>query len=195
LSWLRQIWQSQKNKILLMRGMKVMLDRDLAELYGVETKVLNQAVKRNKKRFPDDFMFQLTRMETESLVSQNVIPLRSQIVTLKVEKAKNKEKIVNLRSQIVILRNLRGLHVKYLPYVFTEQGVAMLSSVLKSERAIEMNIIIMRAFVKIRNLIYYYKDLAEKVEKMDKKIGKIFEILGQMNRPENNKKEEIGFKG
>ena len=101
--------------------------------------VLNQAVKRNKKRFPDDFMFQLTRMETESLVSQNVIPLRSQIVTLNAEKAKNKEKIANLRLQIVISKNLRGLHVKYLPYVFTEQGVAMLSSVLKSERAIEIH--------------------------------------------------------
>ncbi|MBU4511625.1 ORF6N domain-containing protein, partial [Patescibacteria group bacterium] len=165
-----------ENKILLIRGLKVMLDRDLAELYGVETKVLNQAIKRNKKRFPDDFMFQLTRMETEYLVSQNVIPLRSQIVTLKAEKAKNKGKTTNLRSQIV---TSRWGGSRYLPYVFTEQGVAMLSSVLKSERAIEMNIIIMRAFVKIRNLIYSYKDLAEKVEKMErtynKQIGKIFE--------------------
>ena len=153
-----------ENKILLIRGMKVMLDRDLAELYKVETGALIQAVKRNKKRFPDDFMFQLIKMEAESLVSQNVIPSK---------------------------RSFGGR----MPYVFTEQGVAMLSSVLKSERAIEMNIIIMRAFVKIRNLIYSYKDLAEKVEKMDKKIGKIFEILGQMNNMENNKKEEIGFKG
>ena len=116
-----------------------MLDRDLAELYGVETKVLNQAVKRNKKRFPDDFMFQLTRMEAEYLVLENVIPLRSQFVTLNAKNAKNKGKIENLRSQIVISKNLRGLHVKYLPYVFTEQGVAMLSSVLKSERAIEIH--------------------------------------------------------
>jgi hypothetical protein len=91
-----------ENKILLIRGLKVMLDRDLAELYGVETKVLNQAVKRNKKRFPDDFMLRLTRMETEYLVSENVIPLRSQIVTLNAEKAKNKGKTTNLRSQIVI---------------------------------------------------------------------------------------------
>jgi hypothetical protein len=153
-----------ENKILLMRGIKVMLDRDLADLYGVETGALIQAVKRNKKRFPGDFMFQLIKMEAESLVSQNVIPSK---------------------------RSFGGR----MPYVFTEQGVAMLSSVLKSERAIEMNIIIMRAFVKIRNLIYSYKDLSEKVEKMDKKIGKIFEILGQLTCPKNNKKEEIGFKG
>ncbi|MBU4257417.1 ORF6N domain-containing protein [Patescibacteria group bacterium] len=186
-----------ENKILLIRGLKVMLDRDLAELYGVETKVLNQAIKRNKKRFPDDFMFQLTRMETEYLVSQNVIPLRSQIVTLKAEKAKNKGKTTNLRSQIV---TSRWGGSRYLPYVFTEQGVAMLSSVLKSERAIEMNIIIMRAFVKIRNLIYSYKDLAEKVEKMErtynKQIGKIFEMLDKLTKTENNSnKAEIGFKG
>mgnify|MGYP001613023168 CR=1 FL=1 len=133
-------------------------------------------------------------MEAEYLASQDVIPLRSQIVTLKAEKAKNKGKIDNLISQFVISKNLRGLHVKYLPYVFTEQGVAMLSSVLKSERAIEMNIIIMRAFVKIRNFIYSYKDLAEKVGKMEREIGRIFEILNKMRQPENDKKEEIGFK-
>ena len=151
-----------ENKILLIRGLKVMLDRDLAELYGVETRILNQAVKRNKKRFPDDFMFQLTRMETEYLVSEGVIPLKSQIVISSEENGENKKK--SLRSQIVILNksSKRGLHIKFLPFVFTEQGVAMLSSVLKSERAIEMNIIIMRAFVKIRNLIYSYKDLAQK---------------------------------
>ena len=111
-----------------------MLDRDLAELYGVETKVLNQAVKRNKRRFPDDFMLKLTRMEAEYLVSQNAIPLRSQIVTLNAEDTKNKGKKENSKSQLVTLKNLRGLHLKYLPYVFTEQGMAMLSSVLKSER-------------------------------------------------------------
>jgi len=185
-----------ENKILLMRGIKVILDRDLAELYGVETRILNQAVKRNKKRFPDDFMFQLTRMEAEYLVSQDVIPLRSQFVTSSTKNVGNKAEKV-LRSQTVILKeeDKRGLHIKFLPYVFTEQGVAMLSSVLKSERAIEMNIIIMRAFVKLRNFVYSYKDLAEKVEKMDKKIGKIFEILSQLTRPENKEKEEIGFKG
>ncbi|MDD4271859.1 MAG: ORF6N domain-containing protein [Patescibacteria group bacterium] len=183
-----------ENKILLMRGMKVMLDRDLAELYGVETRILNQAVKRNKKRFPDDFMFQLTRMEAEYLASEGYLggALRSQIVTLKKENANNKEKTGILISQIVISR---WGGTKKLPYVFTEQGVAMLSSILKSERAIEMNIIIMRAFVKIRNLIYSYKDLAEKVEKHSRQIGKIFEILGKMKKTENEERQEIGFKG
>ena len=92
---------------------------------------------------------------------------------------------------------MRGLHVKFLPYVFTEQGVAMLSSVLKSERAIEMNIIIMRAFVKIRNLIYSYKDLAEEMEKTKKQIGRIFKILDGLTKNKNDDKEklEIGFKG
>ncbi|KKS34558.1 MAG: ORF6N domain protein [Parcubacteria group bacterium GW2011_GWC2_42_12] len=186
-----------ENKILLMRGLKVMLDRDLAELYGVETRALNQAVSRNKKRFPADFMFQLTRMETESLVSQNVIPLRSQFATLNEKNGEDKNK--SLRSQFVILnkKSMRGLHVKFLPYVFTEQGVAMLSSVLKSERAIEMNIIIMRAFVKIRNLIYSYKDLAEEMEKTKKQIGRIFKILDGLTKNKNDDKEklEIGFKG
>lgn len=183
-----------ENKILLIRGMKVMLGRDLAELYGVETRILNQAVKRNKRRFPDDFMFQLTRMEAEYLVSQNVIPLRSQTVTLNNKEANNKEKIDNLKSQFVI-SSWGG--TRKLPYVFTEQGVAMLSSVLKSERAIEMNIIIMRAFVKIRNLIYSHKDLAEKVEKMErtynKKIARIFEILNKLTNAEDKNKPEIGF--
>ena len=157
-----------ENKILLIRGEKVMLDRDLAELYGVKTGVLIQAVKRNKKRFPGDFMFQLIRMEAESLVSQNVIPSK---------------------------RSFGGR----MPYVFTEQGVAMLSSVLKSERAIEMNIVIMRAFVKIRNLIYSYKDLAQKIEKIErvhnKQISKIFEILNKLTKTENEERPEIGFKG
>lgn len=190
-----------ENKILLIRGMKVMLDRDLAELYGVKTKVLNQAVKRNKKRFPDDFMFQLTRMEAEFLAQEGCLGgvLRSQIVILKDKNSENKEK--SSRSQIVTLNkdNKRGLNIKFLPYVFTEQGVAMLSSVLKSERAIEMNIIIMRAFVKIRNLIYSYKDLAEKIEKMEKtynkQIGKIFDILDKLTKTENKERQEIGFKG
>ena len=105
------------------RGYKVMVDRDLAKLYGVETKVLNQAVKRNIKRFPEDFMFQLTHEEC-------------------------------LRSQFVTLNTKQGHHLKYLPYAFTEQGVAMLSSVLRSDAAIEVNIRIMRAFVSIRNQIY-----------------------------------------
>jgi len=113
-----------ENKILLIRGIKAMLDRDLAELYGVETRILNQAVKRNKKRFPDDFMLQLTRMEAEYLASDGYLggALRSQIVTLKKENANNKEKTGNLISQIVISR---WGGTKKLPYVFTEQGVAI----------------------------------------------------------------------
>ena len=183
-----------ENKILLMRGMKVMLDRDLAELYGVETKRLNEQTKRNIKRFPADFMFQLTRMEMEYLALEGYLgeTLRSQIATSNVEKVENKAKITNLKSQFVT--SSRGGR-RYLPYVFTEQGVAMLSTVLKSERAIEMNIIIMRAFVKIRNLIYSNKDLAQKVDEHSRQIGKIFEILGKMKKTENEERQEIGFKG
>jgi len=143
-----------ENKILLIQGMKVMLDRDLAELYGVETRILNQAVKRNKKRFPDDFMFQLTRMEAEYLVSEGCFreALISQFVIS--NKKTNKSKIKNeiSRSQFATLKkDGRGSNIKYLPYVFTEQGVAMLSSVLKSERAVKMNIIIMRRLLKLEN--------------------------------------------
>ncbi len=187
-----------ENKVILMRGQKVMLDRDLAELYGVETKVLNQAVKRNKERFPDDFMFQLTRMEAEYLALQDVIPLRSQFVTLKKEYAKDIGKRGNSRSQIVTLKMGWGKNIKFLPYVFTEQGVAMLSSVLKSQRAIQTNIVIMRTFVKIRNLVYSYKDLAEKIERIErtynKKFSKIFEILNHLKKEDSGEKNEIGFK-
>ena len=123
-------------------------------------------------------MFQLLPMETESLVSQNVIPLRSQNVILK-------------------KGNKRGLHVKFLPYVFTEQGVAMLSSVLKSKKAIKINILIMRAFVQVRKLVYSYKDLADKIRKMeikyDGKISEIYKILDLFDKNEKDKRE-IGFK-
>lgn len=215
-----------ENKILLLRGHKVMLDRDLAVLYGVEVRSLNQAVKRNIERFPSDFMFQLTQMETDFLVSDGAISLRSQIVTLNDDNISHKNgqnKAKNLisqsviskkeasRSQFVILNDgiKRGENIKFMPFVFTEQGVAMLSSVLKSPKAIEMNIVIMRAFVKIRNLIYSYKDLAEKIEKMerkyDKQIGSIFAVLDKLKiqdevRPADAKamageeKKEIGFK-
>lgn len=121
-------------------GQRIMLDADLAALYGVETKALNQAVRRNIERFPDDFMFELTRDEYQSL-----------------------------RSQIVTLDTGRGRHSKYLPLAFTEQGVAMLSSVLRSKRAIEVNIAIMRAFVQIRQLGAQYKELAALVEKIDRR--------------------------
>ena len=121
------------------RGHKVMLDRDLAKLYGVETKVLNQAVKRNIKRFPEDFMFQLTNEEC-------------------------------LRSQFVTLKNKQGHHLKYMPYVFTEQGVAMLSSVLRSDTAIEINIRIIRAFVSIRNHIYTVNQFSSELEAIKSKL-------------------------
>ena len=121
------------------RGQKVMLDRDLARLYGVETKVLNQAVKRNIKRFPEDFMFQLTYNEC-------------------------------LRSQIVTLNTRQGHHLKYMPHVFTEQGVAMLSSVLKSDTAIEVNIRIMRTFVSIRHQLSANQYISSELESMKAKL-------------------------
>ena len=188
-----------EGRILLMRGEKVLLDKDLAELYGVPTKVLNQAVKRNKERFPEDFMFQLTLMETEFLIREGIIiedRSRSQIVTLNEKVSENSQ---NSRSQIVTSKSKRGKNIKYLPYAFTEQGVSMLSSVLKSKKAIEVNITIMRTFVKIRKLVYSYKDLADKIEKMErgynKQIAKIFDIINRLASDEKGRKiGEIGFK-
>jgi len=141
-----------------------MFDTDLAELYGVETRVLNQAVKRNRKRFPEDFMFMLNKQEMNIWMNSS---LRSQIVILKNNN--------NLRSQIVTSK--RGKHLKYAPYVFTEQGVAMLSSVLNSERAIQVNIQIMRTFTKIREMLVGNKELREKIEAMEKKYDKQFKIV------------------
>ncbi len=131
-----------QNKIHEIRGQRVMLDFDLAQMYGVETKVLNQSVKRNIERFPEDFMFQLTKGEWEIL--------RSQIVTANVLENEGDS---SLRSQFVTLKNGRGQHKKFLPYAFTEHGVAMLSSVLRSPLAIQVNIGIMRAFVEMRHTL------------------------------------------
>jgi phage regulator Rha-like protein len=157
------------NKIYIIRGQKVMLDRDLAEMYGVETKVLNQAVKRNMDRFPKDFMFKLTKSEAE--VS------RSQIVTLK-----------------------RGQNVKYLPFAFTEQGVAMLSSVLNSPIAIQVNIQIIRVFTKMKEILLTNKDILLKLERMErdvkenkKDIAMIFSALKQLLDPPQPKRKLIGF--
>ena len=133
-------------KIHEVRGQKVILDFDLSELYDVQTKVLNQAVKRNLQRFPEDFMFQLTENEYESL--------RSQIVTLK--------------------ENGRGKHKKYLPFAFTEQGIAMLSGILNSEVAINVNIAIMRTFVMIRRFAIEHKELNSKLLEMESKYEKQF---------------------
>ena len=126
-----------ENKILLIRGKRVMVDKDLAELYGVTTKRLNEQVKRNKYRFPEDFMFQLTKEEANFS--------RSQIATLK-----------------------QGQNIKYLPYVFTEQGVAMLSSILNSKKAILVNIQIMRIFTKLKEMIAGHKELADKLNQLEK---------------------------
>lgn len=162
-----------------------MIDRDLARLYGVPTKRLNEQVKRNIRRFPDDFMFQLTKEEHDIL--------RSQFAT---SNEVNRERKPNNRSQIATSN--RGGR-RYPPYVFTEQGVAMLSSVLDSERAILVNIAIMRTFVNIRKFVSTYEGLAMKIaeleKKYDKKIGRIFEILDKLTKTENKEKREIGFKG
>ena len=154
-----------KTKIYTIRGVQVMLDSDLAKLYGVEIRVLNQAVKRNKERFPEDFMFQLTKEEVESL-----------------------------RSQIVILKKGRGKHRKYLPYAFTEQGVAMLSAVLKSKTAVEVSIKIMKAFVAMRKFILKNAEIFSRLEKVeyklsehDKKFEALFDALAN--------KEEIPNQG
>ncbi|MBU4312515.1 MAG: ORF6N domain-containing protein [Candidatus Omnitrophica bacterium] len=171
-----------EQRIFVIRGQKVMLSMHLAALYGVETKVLVQAVKRNIERFPIDFMFQLTWREATSLRSQSVIleeKSRSQFVTLK-----------------------HGQNIKYLPYAFTEQGVAMLSSVLRSKRAIQVNIAIMRAFVKIRLFLSTHKELAKKLEELEKKTAKhdteiqaIFNAIKQlMTRPKPKRKPQIGFR-
>jgi len=155
-----------ERRIYLIRGQKVMFDSDLADLYEVETKVLNQAVKRNLERFPQEFMFRLTLEE-----AKNLIGLRSQIVTLK-----------------------RGQHLKYAPYAFTEQGVAMLSSVLRSKRAIQVNIAIMKAFVRLREVLATHKDLARKVEAHDDQIKHIWKVIKHLLEPAYSSRPKFGFR-
>lgn len=171
-----------ENSIFLLRGQKVMLSTDLAHLYGVQTKILNQTVRRNRNRFPGDFMFQLTWEETENL--------KSQIVTL------NPAHSSPSRSQIVTLK--RGLNIKYQPYAFTEQGVAMLSSVLHSKRAVQVNIEIMRAFVRLRQMLATHADLARKLATLEKRYDTqfraVFDAIRElMTPPEPKKKRPIGF--
>ena len=158
-----------ENIILLVRGQKVILDRDLAKLYGVTTGNLNKAVKRNIDRFPNDFMFQLTTEEYKSL-----------------------------RFRFGIFK--KGQHSKYLPYAFTEQGVAMLSSVLKSKRSIEVNIAIMRTFVRLREMLATHKELSRKfafleqrIEGHDEQIQAIFEAIRQLMAPPDKPKRKIGY--
>jgi hypothetical protein len=168
--------------IHFLRGQRVMLDFDLAALYGVATKALNQAVKRNATRFPDDFMFQLSKDEVERI---------SQIVTTSPGARRS-------RSQIVTLK--RGHNIKYRPYAFTEQGVAMLSSVLRSGRAVKVNIAIMRAFVKLRETLETNRELARKFAELEKRVGKhdekidaILEAIRQLMAPPEKPRREIGF--
>lgn len=150
-----QVIQAIQNRIYEIRGERVMLDRDLAALYEIETRIFNQAVKRNIKRFPKDFMFQLNIDEWEDL--------RYQIETLEMQDNP-------LRSQFVTLKKGRGQHSKYLPYVFTEQGVAMLSGILNSDRAINMNIAIMRAFVEVRRVLLQQSDIKEQLRLIQEKM-------------------------
>jgi hypothetical protein len=157
-----------ERRILLSRGHKVMLDRDLAALYQVKTIALRQAVKRNSNRFPADFVIQLSREEAEAMVSQSVIPSR---------------------------RSFGG----FLPYAFTEQGVAMLSSVLRSERAAMVNIAIMRTFVRLRQILATHKELAERLASLEKKYDHrfrvVFDLLKQLTEPPPEPpKRPIGFR-
>jgi ORF6N domain len=168
--------------IFLIRGEKVMLSTHLAELYDVEPRALIQAVKRNIERFPEDFMFQLTWEEAFVLKSQSVI-LKEQANP-------------SSRSQSVTLK--RGQNVKYLPYAFTEQGVAMLSSVLHSKRAVIVNVEIMRAFVRLRQMLTSNVELARKLATLEKKYDAQFKIVFDAIRelmvpPEPKKKRPIGF--
>lgn len=149
-----------------------MLDKDLAELYGVETKRLKEQVRRNIDRFPDDFMFELTLEEWDAL-----------------------------RSQIATLKPGRGQYSKFRPFVFTEQGVAMLSSVLNSKRAIEVNIRIMRIFVKMRQMISGYKELSDKIKELEAMhvdssthIARIYQIITELLEPAIKKRNPIGFR-
>lgn len=161
-----------ESKIYLIRGKRIMLDRDLAKLYEVRPIALRQQVKRNKQRFPEDFMFQLSKQEVKILVSQNVIPS---------------------------VKHLGG----YLPYAFTEQGVAMLSSVLRSNKAIEINIQIMRVFVRVKEILSEHKDLREKIAAMEKEYKKefvkaffeIYKLENKVNKlfEEKKSKRPIGF--
>ena len=191
-----------ESKIFLIRGKQVMIDRDLAELYGVETRAINQAVKRNLERFPEEFRFQLTSEEYEFL--------RSQFATLNEDSSSS-------RSQSVILdkdsESMRGKNLKYLPYVFTEQGVAMLSAVLHSPTAIQVSIRIMDAFVKLRHyvssqivktddkaelaeirrlLLLHIDHCDKKFSEQDKKINQIIQVLNNLIE-EPKSKRKIGF--
>jgi len=169
-----------QNKIYEIRGHKVMLDFDLAQLYEVETKSLNLAVKRNIKRFPTDFMFQLTIEEWNAI--------KLQIASSN-----------SLRLQNETLYKGRGKHTKYLPYAFTEQGLAMLSGILNSEKAISVNIAIMRAFVMIRQYALTYKELTEKLKEIEGKFTDVYDAINYLLNKDKlqidqGQRKRIGFK-
>jgi hypothetical protein len=150
-----------QQKIFEIRGQKVMLDFDLAALYEVETRTLNQAVKRNTERFPEDFMFRLTNEEWKDLRSQIVMP-----------GAKNVENQSTSSSQTVMMKNAPGNRTgKYLPYAFTEHGVSMAAGILKSDKAIQMNIAIIRAFIALRKFAIQYSDLVGQLKELKDKVG------------------------
>ncbi|OGC21419.1 DNA-binding protein [candidate division WOR-1 bacterium RIFOXYB2_FULL_42_35] len=159
-----------ENKIYLIRGQKVMIDRDLAELYGVETRILKQAVKRNIERFPDDFMFEL-----------------------------NEEEYLDWRSQFV-MSNSDKMGLRWKPSAFTEQGIAMLSGILKSKRAVQVNIAIMRAFVNLRRILSSHRELGIKLAELERKyerhdveIKGVFDAIRKLMVEEAKPKRKIGF--
>ncbi len=161
-----------ETQIFVIRGQKVMLDADLAELYGVEIRRLNEQVRRNIERFPEDFMFQLTE-----------------------------EEFTALRSQFATLKSGRGQHRKYMPYAFTEHGALMLGNVLKSQRAVEVSLMVVRAFVHLRELVSTHKELSQKLNQLERKVGAhdraIAELINAirllMMPRDTKKKRPIGF--
>ena len=166
-----------ENKIYVIRGQRVMLDKDLADIYQVETRVLKQAVRRNRHRFPGDFMFELSDKEVSSLDSS-----RSQTVILKKDGTR------------------RGSNIKYPPFVFTEHGAVMLASVLNSPTAVEASIVVVRAFTKMRSILALHKDLAKRIEQLSKVAVQhendfevVFQLLGEIMGDPKYLKRKIGF--
>ncbi len=173
------VMQEVENKIYVIRGQRVMLDSDLAEVYKVETRVLKQAVRRNRHRFPDDFLFELTEDEISQLEAS-----RSQTVTLNKSGSK------------------RGSNIKYAPFAFTDHGAVMLASILNSPTAVEASIVVVRAFVKMRAVLALHKDLAKRVDQLAKVAAKhegdfdvVFQLLGEIMRDPKRLKRKIGFVG
>jgi len=173
--------------VFFVRGEKVMFDADLAKLYGVSTKALNQALRRNRERFPEDFVFQLTAAEFAALKSQSV--------TSSVKEPHPQAVQSNWSQFVTSSRKHRG--ARYRPYAFTEQGVAMLSSVLRSQRAVEVNIAIMRTFVQLRRLMDTNRDLARKIEALEKKYDEhfadVFAAIKELVAPPATPRKQIGF--